>query len=148
MVSAYLIVKHAYHVNPHEFKSGLPIKRMGQSVWNWYWRFNSFATNFQLPCLTYQNLLVPVAMTVQNFVAVWLNHQIKILRETWYWCVFCSRSTHYDVSVSEFRWMSSAKDVHPCDKLIGFLFQNQIWSRSLAIDMLCLILPYKIQWRS
>ena len=30
-------------------------------------------------------------------------------------------------------------DVHPCEKVIGIFFQNQIWSRLLDINRLCLI---------
>ena len=31
-------------------------------------------------------------------------------------------------------------DVHPCEKVIGMFFQNQIWSRLLDINQLCLVL--------
>ena len=30
-------------------------------------------------------------------------------------------------------------DVHPCEKVIGIFFQNQIWSRLLYINRLCLV---------
>ena len=30
-------------------------------------------------------------------------------------------------------------NVHPCEKVVGIFFQNQIWSRLLDINRLCLI---------
>ena len=36
-------------------------------------------------------------------------------------------------------YMWNITDVHPCEKVIGFFFQNEIWSRLLDINRLCLI---------
>ena len=36
-------------------------------------------------------------------------------------------------------WFSRNVYVHPCEKVIGMFFQNQIWSRLLDINRLCLV---------
>ena len=40
-------------------------------------------------------------------------------------------------AILELVWNSPI--VHPCEKVIGIFFQNQIWSRLLDINRLCLI---------
>ena len=32
----------------------------------------------------------------------------------------------------------TVNDVHPCEKVMGLFFQNQVWARSQEIDGLCL----------
>ena len=47
-------------------------------------------------------------------------------------------SIHYP-SYSFIKLVTRKNLIHPCEKVIGMLFQNQIWSRLLDIDRLCLV---------
>ena len=107
-----------------------------------FWIFRSFLYQFilfieWLP-LNIKKLLNraihgPMYKWSQRCVWWWLG--------VWIWCQGICSHHIYGVTFSSFHIVTQKiyNSVHPCEKVIGMFFHNQIWSRLLDMNRLCLV---------